>query len=185
MEQSLEKTVAVLERTPAAMDAMLRGLPEEWTRSNEGEWADRETWSAFDVVLHLINCEKTDWVVRARVILESKDGEVRDFPPFDRWGEIRESRGKSMGEVLDEFARLRRENLATVRSWGLGPEQMAMRGRHSVLGEVSLSELMATWAAHDLNHLHQIARVMVHQYRGAVGPYEKFLGVMQCEGHGA
>jgi DinB superfamily len=185
MEQSLEKTMAVLERTPAALDAMLRGLPEEWTRSNEGEGAGGETWSAFDVVVHLINCEKTDWLVRARVILESKDGEVREFPPFDRWGEIRESRSKTMAEVLETLAQLRRENLATVRSWRLGPEQLAMRGRHPALGEVTLSELMATWAAHDLNHLHQISRVMAIQYREAVGPWRKFMGVMVCEGHGA
>ena len=173
--------MAVLERTPAALDAMLRGLPEDWTRKNEGEG----TWSVFDVVVHLINCEKTDWVVRARTILESKDGEVREFPPFDRWGEIRESRSKTIGEVLDTFARLRAENLARVGSWRLGPEQLAMRGRHPALGEVTLSELMATWAAHDLNHLHQISRVMAHQYREAVGPWKKFMGVMVCEGHGA
>jgi len=186
MEQRLDKTMAVLERTPGALDAMLRGLPEEWTRSNEGEGADgAETWSAFDVVVHLINCEKTDWVPRARTILESKDGEVREFPPFDRWGEIRESRTKPIGEVLDTFARLRAENLAKVRTWQLGPEQLAMRGRHPALGEVTLSELMATWAAHDLNHLHQISRVMAHQYREAVGPWKKFMGVMVCEGHGA
>jgi hypothetical protein len=180
MEQSLDRTMAVLERTPAVLDAMLRGLPDDWTRGNEGE----ETWSAFDVVVHLINCEKTDWVPRARTILESK-GEVREFPPFDRWGEIRESRGKGIGEVLESFARLRRENLGTVRQWDLGPEQMAMRGRHPVLGEVTLNELMATWAAHDLNHLHQISRVMAHQYREAVGPWRRFMGVMVCEGHGA
>lgn len=181
MEQNLEVTMAVLERTPAALDAMLRGLPDEWTRSNEGEG----TWSAFDVVVHLINCEKTDWVVRARTILESKDGDVREFPPFDRWGEIRESRSKTVADVLDTFAQLRKENLATVRAWGLGAEQLAMRGRHPVAGEVTLSELMATWAAHDLNHVHQISRVMASQYREAVGPWRSFMGVMVCEGHGA
>ncbi|HEY4008615.1 MAG TPA: DinB family protein [Acidobacteriaceae bacterium] len=185
MEQNLERTMAVLERTPAALDAMLRGLPDEWTRSNEGEGANSETWSVFDVVVHLINCEKTDWVPRARTILESKDGEVREFPPFDRWGEIRESRSKPLSEVLDTFAPWRRENLATVRSWRLGPEQMRMRGRHPALGEVTLSELLATWAAHDLNHLHQISRVMAHQYREAVGPWRRFMGVMVCDGHGA
>src|SRR5580698_3332653 len=107
MEQSLERTVAVLERTPAGLDATLRGLPEEWTRANEGEG----TWSAFDVVVHLINCERTDWMPRARTILESKDGEVREFPPFDRWGKIRESRAKPLGVLLDTFARERAENL--------------------------------------------------------------------------
>ena len=180
MEQSLEKTMAVLERTPAAMDALLRELPEEWTRSNEGEG----TWSAFDVIVHLINCERTDWMPRARVILESKDGEVREFPPFDRWGGIRESRSMRLEELLDTLARERAENLREVREWKLGEEQLAMRGRHPALGEVTLAQLMATWAAHDLNHLHQISRVMALQYREAVGPWRRFMGVMRCEGHG-
>ena len=179
MEQSLEKTMAVLERTPAALDAMLRGLPEEWTRSNEGEG----TWSAFDVVVHLIHCEHDDWVPRARVILES-GGEVRQFPPFDRWGEIYESRSMKMEEVLETFAKVRAENLQKVRSWGSGTKELAMRGRHPALGEVTLAQLMATWAAHDLNHLHQISRVMALQYREAVGPWRNFMGVMKCEGHG-
>ena len=180
MEQSLEKTIAVLERTPGALDAMLRGLPEEWTRANEGDG----TWSAFDVVVHLINCERTDWMPRARTILESKDGEVREFPAFDRWGGIRESQGKPLAELLDTFTRERAENLRKLREWGLSSKQLAMRGKHPALGEVTLSQLMATWAAHDLNHLHQISRVMAHQYREAVGPWIEFMGVMKCEGHG-
>ena len=180
MEQSLEKTIAVLERTPGALDAMLRGLPEEWTRANEGDG----TWSAFDVVVHLINCERTDWIPRARTILESKDGEVREFPAFDRWGGIRESQEKPLAELLDTFTRERAENLRKVREWGLSSKQLAMRGKHPALGEVTLSQLMATWAAHDLNHLHQISRVMAHQYREAVGPWIEFMGVMKCEGHG-
>ena len=180
MEQSLEKTVAVLERTPGALDALLRGLPEEWMRTNEGEG----TWSAFDVVVHLINCERTDWMPRAQTILESENGEVREFPPFDRWGGIRESQQAPLGELLDEFAWLRRENLKTVRGWGLGPKELAMRGRQPLLGDVTLAQLMATWTVHDLNHLHQISRVMAHQYRGAVGPWWELMGVMKCEGHG-
>ena len=180
MEQSLEMTLTVLERTPGAVDALLRGLPEKWTRSNEGEG----TWSAFDIVVHLIHCEHDDWVRRARLILESKDGEVREFAPFDRWGEIRESQAKPLAELLETFAAVRKENLRTVREWGLGPKELAMRGRHPALGEVTLAQLLATWAAHDLNHLHQIARVMAYQYREAVGPWRGFMGVMKCEGHG-
>jgi DinB superfamily len=181
MEQSLERTMEVLERTPAALDALLRGLPVEWTRSNEGE----STWSAFDVVAHLINCERTDWVPRARVILESKDGEVPEFPPFDRFGGIRESQSKTAGELLDTFARERAENLKTVRAWELGAKELAMRGKHPALGEVTLAQLMATWVAHDLNHLHQISRVMAHQYCEAVGPWRKYMGVMVCDAHSA
>jgi len=180
MEQSLGRTMAVLERTPAALDRMLRGLPEEWVRSNEGE----RTWSAFDIVVHLIHCEHDNWVPRARVILESKDGEARQFPPFDRSGEIYESRSMKLEEVLERFEKVRAENLEKVRSWGLGEKELAMRGRHPALGEVTLAQLLATWAAHDLNHLHQISRVMAYQYREAVGPWRGFMGVMKCEGHG-
>lgn len=184
MEQGLEMTLAVLERTPRALDAMLRGLPEEWMRSNEGERGGNSSWSVFDVVAHLIHCENDNWVKRVRVILESKGGEVRQFPPFDRWGEIYESRAMTLDEVLEKFARVRGENLKTVREWGLGEKELALRGRHPAFGEVTLAQLMATWAAHDLNHLHQISRVMAYRYRDAVGPWREFLGVMKCEGHG-
>lgn len=178
MKQDLEKTLAILSRTPAALDALLRALPEEWTRANEGE----ETWSAFDVVAHLIHCEEVDWMPRVRTILEH--GEAREFAPLDRRGGMRESQSIQMGELLDEFARRRRESLEAVRALSLGAEDFARRGRHPALGVVTLSELLATWAAHDLNHLHQISRVMAHQYRQAVGPWSKYLGVLQCKGHG-
>jgi hypothetical protein len=177
MEQNLENTIALLTRTPATLDALLRDLPEGWVRRNEGE----NSWSAFDVVGHLIHGERTDWMPRARMILQS--GEARTFEPFDRWAQERESQGKRLSELLDEFARLRSENLRALRALNLGPADFARRGRHPALGTVTLSELLATWAAHDLTHLHQIARVMAHQYREAVGPWSAFLGVLQCAGH--
>lgn len=179
MEHNLEHTVSLLARTPAALDALLRDLPETWTLRNEGE----NTWSAFDVVGHLIHADRTDWMPRARMILQF--GETRAFEPFDRWGQARESEGKSLAHLLDEFARLRRESLAELRALNLRPEDLARRGRHPALGVVTLSELLATWAAHDLTHLHQISRVMAHQYRDAVGPWSAYLGVMQCAGHSA
>ncbi len=177
MEHSLESTISLLTRTPAAFDTLLRDLPETWTFRNEGE----NTWSAFDIVGHLIHGERTDWVPRARMILQF--GETRTFEPFDRWGHMRECQGKSLGQLLDEFARLRTENLEGLRALNLRPEDLERRGRHPALGVVTLSELLATWAAHDLTHLHQISRVMAHQYREAVGPWGRFLGVMQCAGH--
>ena len=183
MEQSLEKTIAVLERTPRVLDAMLRGLPEEWTSSNEGQRAGNSTWSAFDIVVHLLHCEHENWVTRARVILDSKDGELRQFPPFDRWRGIYESRGMKLEEALDRFAEARADLLEKVRSWGLGEKELAMRAMHPVLGEVTLAQLLATWASHDLNHLHQVSRVLAYQYREAVGPWHQFLGVLKCEGH--
>jgi DinB superfamily len=177
MEHNLQHTIALLTRTPVALNALLRDLPETWTFRNEGG----STWSAFDVVGHLIHGERTDWMVRTRVILQF--GESQPFERFDRWAQVRESQGKSLGQLLDEFAGLRSENLNDLRALNLRPEELKRRGRHPALGVVTLSQLLATWAAHDLTHLHQIARIMAHQYREAVGPWTAFLGVMQCAGH--
>ncbi|MGE5243103.1 MAG: DinB family protein [Betaproteobacteria bacterium] len=177
MEHDLQQTISLLTRTPAALDALLRDLPETWTRRNEGG----TTWSAVDVVGHLIHGERTDWIPRAKMVLQS--GETRTFEPFDRLGHARESQGKSMGQLLDDFARLRTENLAELRALNLRREDLARRGRHPALGAVTLSQLLATWAAHDLTHLHQISRIMAHQYREAVGPWSEYLGVMRCAGH--
>jgi len=177
MEHDLGHTISLLTRTPAALNALLRDLPEAWTFRNEGE----NTWSAFHVVGHLLHGEHTDWMPRVRIVLEF--GEARAFEPFDRWGQERESQGKSLGELLDEFARLRSENLGELRAMNLRQEDFARRGRHPALGVVTLSELLATWTAHDLTHLHQISRVMAHQYREAVGPWSVYLGVLQCAGH--
>ena len=177
MPHDLPQTISLLARTPAALNALLRDLPETWTLRNEGE----NTWSAFDVVGHLIHGERTDWMPRVRVVLQF--GEARPFEPFDRWAQFRESKGKSLGELLDEFAGLRSANLSELRALNLRPEDLERRGRHPALGVVTLSELLAAWAVHDLTHLHQISRVMAHQYREAVGPWGKFLGVLKCAGH--
>lgn len=179
MDQNLDCTIALLACTPAVLDALLRDVPESWTSRNEGE----KTWSAFDVVGHLIHGERTDWMVRAKRILEF--GETRAFEPFDRFAQARESEGKSLPQLLDEFARVRKQNLAELKGLNLQPEDFDRRGRHPSLGAVTLSQLLATWAAHDLTHLHQISRVMSYQYREAVGPWSAFLGVMQCAGHSA
>ena len=137
--------------------------------------------SAFDVVGHLIHAERANWMPRAKMILEF--GEAQAFVPFDRWAQMRESQGKSLGQLLDEFARLRAKNLDELRAMNLSQEDLERRGRHPALGTVTLSELLATWAAHDLTHLHQISRIMAHQYREVVGPFSKFLGVLKCAGH--
>ena len=178
-DHNLQHTIALLTRTPAALDALLRGLPETWTHRNEGEG----TMSVFDVVGHLIHGERTNWMPRARVLLQF--GETQAFAPFDRWGHVRESQGKSLGELLDEFARVRLRSLDELRALNLQPDDLARRGRHPAFGVVTLSQLLATWAAHDLTHLHQISRIMAHQYREAVGAYSAYLGVLQCAGHSA
>lgn len=176
---NLQDTIALIARTPAALNALLRDLPQSWTQRNEGEG----TWSVYDVIGHLIHGEKTDWMPRMRIILEQ--GEARPFDKFDRWAQQRASEGKTLPQLLDEFARLRAENLDRLRALNLSEQDLAKRGRHPALGTVTLSHLLATWAAHDLTHLHQISRIMAHQYREAVGPWTIYLGVMQCAGHSA
>jgi hypothetical protein len=183
-EFNLAEGIAVLSRTPAALNALLCGLPDIWVRCNEGRSNDgKDTWSAFDIVGHLIVGERTDWMPRVRVILEN--GEARAFDPFDRFAQARESQGKSLEQLLDEFARLRTEGLAALRALNLQPEDLTRRGKHPALGVVTLSELLATWVVHDLTHVHQLSRVMAHQYRDAVGPWRAYLGVLRCAGHSA
>jgi len=177
MELNLSETIALLDRTPRTLNAWLRDLPEAWTLSNEGE----NTFNAVEVVGHLIQGERTDWMQRAKIILEF--GHSKPFPPFDRWGHVRESQGKNLGQLLDEFARLRSANLAELRALNLQRADLEKPGQHPSLGVVTLSQLLATWAGHDLTHLHQVSRIMAHQYREAVGPWSRYLGVMQCNGH--
>ena len=179
MAFDLQQTVTLLGRTPSALNALLRDLPEAWTFRNEGG----KSWSPFDIVGHLIHGERTDWMARARIILQY--GETRAFDPFDRLGQERESKGKSLAELLDEFTRLRAQNLTELRAMNLQPSDFDRRGLHPALGVTTLSQLMATWAVHDLTHLHQLSRVMAYQYREEVGPWRAYLGVLHCEGHGS
>ncbi len=173
------EAVAVLTRTPATLNALLRGLPSIWVRGTEG----KDTWSAFDVMGHLVFAERSDWMPRVRIVLE--DGEARPFDPFDRFAQLKESQGKSLEQLLDDFTRLRSENLAALHALNLQQEDLTRRGKHPALGVITLSQLLATWAVHDLTHLHQLSRVMAHQYRGVVGPWSAYLGVLQCAGHSA
>ena len=179
MDHHLPDTIALLARTPAVLDTLLRDMPEIWTLRNEGP----DTWSAFDILGHLIHGERTDWMPRARIILQH--GESRAFEPFDRWAQNEESQGKSLQQLLDEFSQLRKENLHQLRGLNLSPADLEKRGRHPALGTVTLSQLLATWAVHDVTHVHQITRVLGHQYRHAVGPWSKYLGVLHCAGHSA
>jgi hypothetical protein len=179
MLHNLDHTIALLSRTPAALNALLRDLPEEWTMRNEGG----DTFNAYDVIGHLIHGERADWMQRARMILDY--GDSREFERFDRFAQFRDSAGKSLPELLDEFALLRAENLEKLRALQLTERDLERRGMHPALGSVTLSHLLATWAAHDMTHLHQISRILAHQYRETVGPWSKFLGVLQCQGHSA
>ena len=181
MNMSLEPTVlpfdvengaAILERTPRVLRALLSGLPAEWIDGNEGE----KTWSPYDNVGHLVHGEKTDWVQRAEIILAQ--GENRAFAPFDRFAQFRDSAGKSLDDLLDEFERLRTANVEKLRGWKLTDAKLALEGIHPAFGLVTLRQLLSTWVAHDLGHIAQISRVMAKQYRDAVGPWRAYLPVM-------
>jgi hypothetical protein len=172
----LEEAVELLTRTPAALDGLLRGLPDVWIHGTEGTG----TWSPYDIVGHLVHGERTDWMPRVRHLLEF--GETRPFAPFDREGHQKRSPRPSLAQLLDEFAELRAAGIAELGELGLEEEDFARPGRHPAFGPVTLGQLVATWAVHDLTHLHQISRVMAHQYQAAVGPWEQYLGVLHCTG---
>ena len=169
----LDEAIAVLERTPAVLRSWLAGLPAQWIEADEGA----DSWSAFDIVGHLIHGERTDWIARARIVLEH--GEERAFDPFDRFAQLEASRGKSLDELLDELADLRRRNLETLRDFDLGSADLGRAGRHPELGRVTLGELLACWAVHDLGHIAQIARVMAKRYRQEVGAWQAYLPVLR------
>jgi hypothetical protein len=173
----LPQTIALLTNTPAALNALLRDLPEAWTLHNEGG----NSWTTFGVVGHLIHCEYADWMPRIKHLLQFSDSSP--FPPFDREGNFQQIQGKSLNQLLDDFAAARSTCLDELRALNLQPADLERTGLHPTLGIVTLSQLLSTWATHDLTHLHQIARVMAHQYRDAVGPWINHLGVLQCNGH--
>ena len=172
MEFQLDQAKDILRRTPATLNALLRHLPDEWVLSNEGP----DSWSPFDVVGHLIHGEEADWIPRARIILEY--GESRAFEPFDRFAMFEKSRGKSLGELLDRFERLRAESLRELEGMNLTPEMLGKRGTHPELGVVTLSQLLSTWVVHDLGHVGQIVRVLAKQYGEAVGVWRAYLPVL-------
>jgi hypothetical protein len=168
----LASGVAVLERTPGVLDALLAGLPDAWTAADEGT----DTWSPFDNVGHLIDGELTDWIPRVRTILAQ--GPDRRFAPFDRFRHLDRNQGRELGELLAEFRQLREKNLAELRALDVTAAALQLTGEHPAFGTVSLEQLLATWVAHDLGHLAQITRVMAKQYREAVGPWAAYLPVL-------
>jgi hypothetical protein len=172
MNFDLTTGIAVLERTPPTLRAMLGGLPRTWTDATEGP----DTWSPYDIMGHLIHGERTDWIPRATLILAQ--GTERRFAPFDRFAQFQESQGKTLAELLDEFEHLRAGNLATLTGWHLTDAQLALVGEHPELGPVTMRQLLATWVAHDLGHVAQVARVMARQYREAVGPWRVYLPIL-------
>ena len=173
MEVDLNHVINHLHRTPTVLRSMLQGLPSEWITNNEGG----QSWSPFDVVGHLIHGERTDWIPRAKIILES--GEIRVFEPFDRYAQFEESKGKKIDELLDLFEIFRLDSIHSLKMMKLLPEDLKKKGRHPELGRVTLGELLAAWVAHDLDHIVQISRTMSRQYRDEVGPWRVYLSVMR------
>jgi len=163
---------ALLARTPRVLDAWLRGLPEGWLAAHEGG----ETWNPVEVVGHLLHGERTDWLPRIQRVLEH--GESVAFDPYDRFAQVRESEGKTLSQLLDAFAEARDRNLRELASLSIDDKALAKTGKHPAFGTVTLAQLLATWVAHDLDHITQIARVMARQYSDAVGPWRSYLRVI-------
>lgn len=173
MNFTINKSIEILERTPQVLTTLLLDLSLAWTSANEGG----ETWSAFDIVGHLIHGEKTDWIPRAKIILSNNKNKA--FESYDRFAQFEESKGKSLKYLLDEFNMLRKENIDFLKSLNIKDEQLDEKGIHPAFGEVTLRQLLATWVAHDLNHIAQIARVMAKQYKEEVGPWVAYLKVLK------
>lgn len=172
MNFDLEEAQAVLRRTPRILDAWLRGLPAAWIHANEGP----ATWSAFDIVGHLIHGERTDWIPRTRILLAQ--GTAQPFAPFDRFAQYEASQGQTLDDLLDTFTRLRQANLEALAALALTSTDLDRRGRHPDFGEVTLRELLSAWVVHDLNHLAQVARVQAKRYRADAGPWPAYLAIL-------
>lgn len=173
MKYNLKRSIEVLERTPFVIEKMLRGVSKEWYSPNEGP----DTWSPYDVVGHLIHGEKTDWIERIEIILSKKTD--KQFKPFDRFAQFTESKGKTLPQLLDEFKRLRKKNIAKLKAKKLTASDLKKTGVHPKFGTVTLEQLLSTWTVHDLGHIAQIARVMSKQYSAAVGPWKEYLPILE------
>jgi hypothetical protein len=173
MNYDLNLALAVLERTPEVLGSLLRNLPDQWTMQNEGP----DTWSPYDVVGHLIHGERTDWIARLEITLS--DSTRKNYTPFDRFAQFEESKGKSMNQLLDEFAVLRSKNVGILRAKNIKENDLAKTAIHPALGTVTLKNLLATWVAHDLDHIFQISRVMASQYKSEVGPWREYLRILK------
>src|SRR5687767_11893207 len=178
MNFDIARSIEVLTATPATLRALLGGLSEDWTGSDSTpKQGGGDPWNPYDVIGHLIHGEETDWIPRARIILEQ--GENRTFVPFDRFAQFEKSKGQSLAQLLDEFAKLRAENIDTLRSWNLTAEHLDLEGMHPELGSVTLRQLLATWVVHDLNHIRQVVTAMAGKYAIEVGVWKEYLSILK------
>lgn len=172
MPFTLLQSLEILTQTPSTLHSLLSNLSKEWVYQNEGE----QTWSPYDIVGHLIYGEKTDWMVRAQIILNNNQ-EIT-FKPFDRFAQFTESKNKSLTELLEEFKTLRAENIQQLKALSINNAHLNLKGVHPEFGEVTLEQLISTWVVHDLGHLAQISRVMAFQYKQNVGPWQAYLPIL-------
>lgn len=172
MEFNIAKSNEILRQTPGTLQSLLGNLSGDWINNNEGG----ESWSPYDILGHLIHGEKADWMGRIKTILNH--GDSKPFEPFDRFAQFNTSTGKSMEDLLKEFALLRERNLEELASLNISGDQLKLRGSHPALGTVTLAQLISTWTVHDLGHLAQISRVMSKQYINEVGPWKDYLPVL-------
>ena len=173
MKYSVDKALEILERTPKILNTYLENLSDEWVYCNEGE----NTWSAFDIIGHLIHGEKTDWITRLNIILSNSENKT--FKSFDRFAQFEASKGKTLNQLLEEFSELRENNLKELKNLNITEAQFNLKANHPQLGEVSLKELLACWVTHDLGHIAQIARVMAKQYKNEVGPWLEYISILK------
>ena len=173
MKFQVEQAVEILARTPATVKSLLANLSADWTGKDENS----EDWTPFDVVGHFIHGEETDWIPRAEIILAQ--GENPAFEPFDRFAQFEKSKGKTLDELLEIFADLRKENLEKLRQMHLTPEQLLLKGIHPELGEVNLEQLLSTWVVHDLTHIRQITIALAKKYSENVGVWKEYLSILQ------
>lgn len=173
MKFSVEKSIEILERTPFTLFEMLNGLSQEWTGANEGG----ETWAVYDVIGHLIHGDEVDWMARTEIIFNNSGD--KKLQSFDRFAQFKSSKGKSLAQLLEEFKDIRNVNIAKLKNLNIIEKDFEKTGTHHVLGTVKLSQLLSTWVAHDLDHIHQIARVMAKQYQEEVGPWIVYLKILR------
>lgn len=173
MDFQISKTIEIISQTPATLKSLLGNLSDEWNFAPDGE----DSWSPFDIIGHYIHGEETDWITRAKIILSQ--GENLTFEPFDRFAQLDKSEGQTMSELLETFANLRQKNIEILKSWNLTDEQLKLKGIHPELGEVTLEQLLATWAVHDLTHVRQLVSVLAKQYTGNVGAWKQYLSILQ------
>ena len=173
MAFDLNKSFAMLERTPEVLKTLLKDLPEDWTNANEGG----QSWSPFIIVGHLLHGEKTDWLTRTKIILS--DAEDKTFAPFDRFAQIKDNEGRKLNDLLEEFGQRRWANLEEIKKLNITAEMLEKTGRHPAFGEVTLGNLLTTWMTHDLNHIYQITRVLAKQFKEETGPWVEFLRILR------